>query len=81
LWVARYILLRIAEHYGVGINWDCKPIKGNWNGAGLHINCSTSSSREVGNLSVIFEYVEKLKKNHDFLVSLYGIGNEYRLNG
>lgn len=28
LWMARYLLLRVSEHYGVAVNFDCKPIIG-----------------------------------------------------
>jgi glutamine synthetase len=42
MWVARYILQRLAEKYGINIEYHCKPL-GNtdWNGSGMHANFST----------------------------------------
>ena len=34
VWLARYILQRVAEDFGVTVSFEPKPIKGDWNGAG-----------------------------------------------
>ncbi len=33
-WLARYILERVGEDFGVMVSFDPKPVKGDWNGAG-----------------------------------------------
>lgn len=82
LWISRYLLLRIAEHFGVGVNFECKPIKSNdWNGSGCHINFSTKSTRAEGGLERVLEYCEALKPMHSYLIDMYGPGNEHRLTG
>ena len=46
LWVARYMLDRLTESYGYYIEYHPKPIKGDWNGSGMHANFSNRNARQ-----------------------------------
>jgi glutamine synthetase len=81
MWIARYLLIRLAEKYGLDIELYCKPIKGDWNGSGMHTNFSTKRLREQGGK----EYFEKLMaafdKYRDEHIAAYGPDNHLRLTG
>ena len=82
-WVARYLLERTAERYGLAINWEPKPLgkELDWNGSGMHANFSNGIMRESGDEAVFNKICEEFGKNIERHIGVYGANNDQRLTG
>mgnify|MGYP000564593441 CR=1 FL=1 len=81
IWLARYLLERVGESYGVSINWHCKPLQGDWNGSGMHANFSNSLLREAGSKEAYVEILEAFRPVLAEHIAVYGPDNHLRLTG
>ena len=83
LWVARYLMMRLCERYGIDINWHPKPLgmEHDWNGSGMHTNFSTAHMREVGGLEYFEALMDAFAEAREEHIAVYGPDNHMRLTG
>ena len=81
VWIARYLAERNAEKFGVSINLHPKPVKGDWNGSGMHANFSDNTLRTCGDEAIFNKVCDKFGENVDSHINVYGADNDQRLTG
>lgn len=82
IWVARFLMERVAEKYGLSINWHCKPLGAtDWNGSGMHANFSNSTLREAGSKDIYDKVCQKFAPVIKEHIDVYGADNHMRLTG
>lgn len=81
LWVARYLLARVCELHECEASFDPKPLDGDWNGSGCHVNFSTIQTRQAQGYNYILQAIANLGTKHTEAMCLYGTDNIRRLTG
>ena len=79
--MARYLLNRCAEEFGVSISLEPKLFS-DWNGSGCHTNFSTKTMRAgTGKMKYIDDMMVHFEAKHALHIELYGADNHKRLTG
>ncbi|WP_269929448.1 glutamine synthetase beta-grasp domain-containing protein [Aminobacter sp. HY435] len=82
MWLARYLLQRLTEKYGIDIEYHCKPLGDtDWNGSGMHANFSTTHLREVGGKAYFEALMDAFAEAREDHIAVYGPDNHLRLTG
>ena len=82
VWVARYLMERLSEKYGLYIEYHPKPLgQLDWNGSGMHANFSNSFIRTAGSREKIEKVCEAFRPVVKEHIAVYGADNDKRLTG
>jgi glutamine synthetase len=83
MWIARYLLVRLCERFGVDVNFHPKPLGAelDWNGSGMHTNFSTKYMREVGGVEYFEALMGAFAEAQEDHITVYGAENHLRLTG
>lgn len=84
----RYLMTRVVNEYDCRINLHPKPIIGDYNGSGAHVNYSDvfmrgeiPSPKNYTPYQHIMHAISKLEENHQKHIACYGHDNDKRLTG
>jgi glutamine synthetase len=75
------LMMRLCEKYEVDVQLHCKPIRGDWNGSGMHTNFSSKYLRETGGKEYFEALMKAFEKNIPDHIAVYGPDNHLRLTG
>jgi|SaaInlV_165m_DNA_1040744.scaffolds.fasta_scaffold13827_2 glutamine synthetase len=79
--ISRFLLQRIAEDMGLAISYNPKPVAGDWNGSGGHINFSTEYMRRESDIAYLISLCSSMERYHKESIDVYGEENNRRLTG
>lgn len=82
IWVARYLMERLSEQYGLYIEYHPKPLgETDWNGSGMHANFSNTYLREAASQEKVEKVCEAFRSVVKEHIDVYGAYNDQRLTG
>jgi glutamine synthetase len=79
--ISRFLLQRLAEDMQLSVSYNPKPVDGDWNGSGGHINFSTDYMRRESDTSYLNLLCASMERYHQESIGVYGEENNRRLTG
>lgn len=72
----------LCEKYGLYSTFHPKPLNGDWNGSGCHINISSEKTRSLNGYEYILDIIRNMEQDHsNFIHNYCGKNNDMRLTG
>jgi glutamine synthetase len=82
VWVARYLMERLSETYGLYVEYHPKPLgPTDWNGSGMHANFSNTYLRTAASEEKVKKVCEAFRSVVKEHIDVYGAYNDQRLTG